>query len=225
MSVLQERLMLILGDTGRVAVTGKAVLARLQERWPTEHGYASQVVEGALESLRQAGSIHRSVSGRWTRTMSMRADRPLTPALAATPREELENQSEAEIKTTAAGAVGESTQETTEVSKTKVCTGKCGKEKPVDEFYPKTAQCKRCVLDRQKELKAAKANAAKPRSIAKAKATVKKHNGVSAPASTNGAMVAISFALRIEDMNGVFHEISVSKPVVERLVTELREYA
>lgn len=40
----------------------------------------------------------------------------------------------------------------------KRCTGKCGLEKDaVKDFYAKSSMCKRCTLDRQKELKATKA--------------------------------------------------------------------
>lgn len=136
--------MLVLVETGRVPVTTKAILGRLQERWPTEHGYAPQVIEESLEALRQAGSIHCSVSGRWTRTMKVN-ETPAAPA--ADPVADEPGPLEAD----------NTTQEIEVAGKTKVCKGKCGKEKPVGEFYTNCSSCKRCVLDRQKELKAVKA--------------------------------------------------------------------
>jgi hypothetical protein len=45
----------------------------------------------------------------------------------------------------------------------KVCTGPCGESKPLDQFYDRQNQCKRCVLDRQKALKLARAGGAAPR--------------------------------------------------------------
>lgn len=54
----------------------------------------------------------------------------------------------------------------------KTCIGPCGQSKDAGEFYGKSNKCKRCTLDRQKELKAG--NAA-PRK--KAAAGVKKKGG------------------------------------------------
>lgn len=242
MSVLQERLMLVLGETGRVAVTTKAVLRRLQERWPTQHGYGAPFIQQTLNELQASGSIHCSVSGRWTRSMKVKSEQ--TPAAPApTPAKSAAESFADQIKV--ANTAHQISQENDVADKTKTCTGPCGKEKPIGEFYAKCNQCKRCVLDRQRELKAAKGKstkaalvakspaikvpkakaAAKPSAIKnlKAKAAAKKLE-LAAP-RVNGSMVAISFALHIEDMHGVFHDVSVTKAVVERLVTELRAYA
>lgn len=237
MSVLQERLMLVLGDTGRVAVAQSGLMARLQERWPTPHGYAPQSVDTALKSLREAGSVHCSPAGKWTRFVNLKDRQQAEPQ--DPPADPIADEPETEAE---AAAVDDTTQETDVSQKTKVCTGKCGEEKPVGEFYANSGQCKRCVLNRQKELKAAKEKGVKPpaakASAAKtgaakvaataitnlrAKAAVKKTGA--AQLVTGNAMVAISFALKIEDIHGVFHELSVAGPTVKRLVNELREYA
>jgi hypothetical protein len=224
MSILQERLMQVLSDTGRVAVPQNGLMARLQQRWPTPHGYAPQSVETALKTLQAEGKVHCSPAGKWTRLLDLTQKRVAAAPAAADPIVEEHEPIEAD---------DESTQET-EVSKTKVCTGKCGKEKPVGEFYANCNSCKRCVLDRQKELKAAKEKGAKPEKVAAAaklvaapkSSPIKNLKAKAAAAKNgNGSMVAISFALHVEDIHGVFHDISVALPTVQRLVTELRQYA
>lgn len=215
--------MLVLGDTGRVAASETALVARLQERWPTPHGYAPQSVEAALKAMQETGSIHRSVSGRWTRFMKHGEKPPTvaTPAVAAEPLEE---------ETAALEADDETTQEIEVAEKTKVCKGKCGKEKPIGEFYANCSSCKRCVLDRQRELKAAKAkgtkaaSAAKAAAVPKAKAAAKK-NGHASPTADLTPMVRMQYQLVIFDTGGDKHEFMVDLASIKRLQAELQEVA
>lgn len=223
MTALQERLMLVLGETGRVAVTQKAILGRLQERWPTEHGYAAPFVEQILKELQAAGSIHCSPSGRWTRFLNLKKTETPAPAAPATKPATVDAGSFADQLKVAIASDDTTTQEIEVAGKTKVCTGKCGKEKPIGEFYAKCNQCKRCVLDRQKDLKAAKETGKPaPKAAAAVKAKPVKKNGNGA---AEHSMVKISFALRIEDINGTFHEFEVARPTLARLVNDLKVHA
>lgn len=240
--------MSVLVETGRVPVTTKAILGRLQERWPTEHGYAPQIIGDALEALRQAGSIHCSVSGRWTRSMkvnetSAAADR--CPECAGPIGKHTEvhevdcsiGKRVPDIAQPAVPIADKSTQEIEVAGKTKVCKGKCGKEKPVGEFYTNCSSCKRCVLDRQKELKAVKGGHPGPTidktvtpADAKAlravivKAAAKK-NGHAAPAADSSRMLRMQYQLVIVDTVGDKHEFMVDLACIKLLQAELKEVA
>jgi hypothetical protein len=161
--------------------------------------YPSEIIPMAISRLRASGQVRRTDDG-------------LLEAIV--------------IQPAPAGAAADNTTREIEVGdKAKTCT-KCGKDKPLGEFYEGNARCKRCVLDRQKELKAAKEKGVKPAPIAKSavKPSAKKSNGA-APVQTSQSMVAINFILRIEDVNGVYHDLSVARSTVQRLIGELKEYA
>lgn len=67
-----------------------------------------------------------------------------------------------------------------------ITCNKCGVEKSANEYYGKSKQCRRCVLDRQKAAKAAKAGKPVPKfqpdPIAKAKPVAAKPEVKAAPA-------------------------------------------
>lgn len=218
MSVLQERLMQVLSDTGRVAVAQNGLMARLQERWPTPHGYAPQSVDTALKAMRDAGSVHCSPAGKWTRLLDL--TKPRVAAAAAPAADPVADETEPlEADNT--------TQEIEVADKTKVCKGKCGKEKPIGEFYDNCSSCKRCVLDRQRELKAAKNKGIKAVpavKIPKAKAVAKKNGNASPPADLP-PMVRMQYQLVIFDTGGDKHEFMVDLASIRRLQAELKEVA
>lgn len=222
-----------------LAITHECVMKRMQERWPTEHGYHEFTVKKTLEAMRDAGKVHQHANGRWTpkrppgfksREGMTSPPRPKPEPAVIPPAAATESAAEPPEE----APVNDNT-ETTDV-KTKTCPG-CKKTKPLVEFFS-NGYCKPCGREKAREYAARKkangGNAAKVRQ--KPDPKVKRHvrAGGKRKANGNGAvplqlgadrMVIMQFAIRIEDSAGHVHDLFLTGDTVKRLAIELQEYA
>jgi hypothetical protein len=225
-----------LDDAGRFALTEKALLARLQQRWPTEHGYSPDFTRQSLEQLQKDGVIHCGISGRWSRYIrrgSASASSPEKAQPAAPPAPDEEAPDPVQSK-------GDESMATAKESKVKTCTA-CGEDKPIGDFYAGHGKCKPCFSQHQKDLKAKKqggaakvAAPAKPAKVKTAKAVAKSIANLRARANgplsgngngSTGALLTRQYILNVDDVQGEHHILTVTQETVNRLASELREHS
>lgn len=149
----------------------------------------AEILGGCLRRLAGAGFLTRSDSGVWRVLTNMKGTVGVTETVAA---KILEN-------------------DVTDKSKT--CSA-CGKEKPAAEFYAKCAQCKRCVIERQRVRKEG-AVVPVPR---------KKAKGVPLALGNGDRMVSTQFRIHITDAAGKAHDLLLAGDTVKRLAVELQEH-
>lgn len=167
--------------------------------------YPSEIIPMAISRLRASGQVRRTDDGMLEAIVQCERVMP-TP---------LNN---VEVK------------EGTEMSETRACST-CRHDLALEKFDGDKKCCRICAKKAREAYAAKHGTPIKHKALAKspalknlkAKAAHKRNGAV--PLDMGENLVAVTFSLKIEDINGIFHQISVSRPIAQRLVTELQEHA